>query len=317
MGKGENTMADKKVFVGIDVSKEKLDVAIRPTGESMAFARTEDGICLLVDFVKDLSPELVILEATGGLEVAPIGALAAAGLPVVVVNPRQARDFAKATGKLAKTDTIDAHMLAHFGEAVRPKIRPLKTEEAQALDALNARRQQIVGMLTAEKNRLQSAPKWTQKHIKWLEKSLHNVEEELEKATKRSPVWREQDKILQSAPGVGFVLSKTLLADLPELGTINRKQIAALVGVAPLNRDSGFFRGKRTIWGGRANIRSVLYMSTLAAVRCNPVINAFYQRLTDAGKKHKVAMTACMRKLLTILNVMIKNRTKWSPNLLT
>lgn len=308
-------MADKKVFVGIDVSKEQLDVGVRPTDESMAFARTEDGICLLVDFVRDLSPELVILEATGGLEVAPSGALAAAGLPVVVVNPRQARDFAKATGKLAKTDTIDAHMLAHFGEAVRPKIRPLKTEEAQAFDALNARRQQIVGMLTAEKNRLQSAPKWTQKHIKkhikWLEKSLRNVEEELEKAIKKSPVWREQDKILQSAPGVGFVLSKTLLADLPELGTLNRKQIAALVGVAPLNRDSGFSRGKRTIWGGRANIRSVLYMGTLAAVRCNPVINAFYQRLTDAGKKHKVAMTACMRKLLTILNVMIKSRTNW------
>jgi transposase len=237
-------------------------------------------------------------------------------LPVVVINPRQVRDFAKATGKLAKTDAIDAHLIARFGEAVRPELRLLKDQEAQKLTALITRRRQIVEMITAEKNRLNAAPKWTSKdiqtNISWLEKCLKKVDKDLKNLLKKSPVWREKDEILQSTPGVGPVLSMTLLSGLPELGNLNRKEIAALVGVAPLNRDSGLFRGKRMIWGGRANIRSVLYMSATCAMRFNPTIRIFYERLRSAGKLHKVAITACMRKLLVILNTMIKNRTYWS-----
>jgi transposase len=308
-------MAEKEVFVGIDVSKGKLDVAVRPSGELMSFSNDEDGISVMIDFIKPFSPILIVLEATGGLETASVGMLAAKGLPVVVINPRQVRDFAKATGRLAKTDAIDAHVIAQFGEAVRPEIRPLKDEEAKRLSALITRRRQIVEMMTAEKNRLILATPWTRKdiqsHIVWLEKCLKKADKNLNDLLRKSPVWREKDDILQSTPGVGPVLSMTLLSHLPELGTLNRKQIAALVGVAPLNRDSGLFRGKRTIWGGRANIRSVLYMSVTCAIRFNPVIKKFYQRLRDAGKLHKVAMTACMRKLLVILNTMIKNRTRW------
>lgn len=306
----------REVFIGIDVSKEKLDVAVRPTGEFMSFSNNEDGISCVVDFVKSFAPNLVVLEATGGLETAVVGVLAGKGLPVVVVNPRQVRDFAKATGKLAKTDEIDAHLIARFGEAVRPEIRALKDQEAQKLTALITRRRQIVEMITAEKNRLNAAPKWTSKdiqtNISWLEKCLKKVDKDLKNLLKKSPVWREKDEILQSTPGVGPVLSMTLLSGLPELGNLNRKEIAALVGVAPLNRDSGLFRGKRMIWGGRANIRSVLYMSATCAMRFNPAIRMFYERLRSAGKLHKVAITACMRKLLVILNTMIKNRTYWS-----
>jgi transposase len=306
----------REVFIGIDVSKDKLDVAVRPTGEFMSFSNNEDGISCVVDFVKSFSPNLVVLEATGGLETAAVGVLADKSLPVVVVNPRQVRDFAKATGKLAKTDEIDAHLIARFGEAVRPEIRPLKDQDAQKLTALITRRRQIVEMITAEKNRLNTAPKWTSKdiqtNISWLEKCLKKVDKVLKNLLKKSPVWREKDEILQSTPGVGPVLSMTLLSGLPELGTLNRKEIAALVGVAPLNRDSGLFRGKRMIWGGRANIRSVLYMSATCAMRFNPTIRIFYERLRLAGKIHKVAITACMRKLLVILNTMIKNRTYWS-----
>ncbi len=308
-------MAEREVFVGIDVSKEKLDVAVRPSGELMSFSNDEDGISVMVDFIKPFSPILIVLEATGGLETAAVGMLAAKGLPVVVMNPRQVRDFAKATGRLAKTDAIDAHVIAQFGEAVRPEIRPLKDEDTKKLNALVTRRRQIVEMITAERNRLVAATPWTRKdiqnHIAWLEKCLKKADQNLNDLLKKSPVWREKDDILQSTPGVGPVLSMTLLSSLPELGALNRKQIAALVGVAPLNRDSGLFRGKRTIWGGRANIRSVLYMSVTCAIRFNPVIKKFYQRLRDAGKLHKVAMTACMRKLLVILNTMIKNRTHW------
>ena len=308
--------SDKEVFIGIDVSKEKLDVAVRPTGEFMSFSNNEDGISYVFDFVKSFSPSLIVLEATGGLETAAVGMLAGKDLPVVVINPRQVRDFAKATGKLAKTDMIDAHLIARFGEAVRPEPRPLKDQDAQKLTALITRRRQIVEMITAEKNRLSAAPKWTSKdiqaNISWLEKCLKKVDKELKNLLKKSPVWREKDEILQSTPGVGPVLSMTLLSGLPELGTLNRKEIAALVGVAPLNRDSGLFRGKRMIWGGRANIRSVLYMSATCAMRFNPVIKKFYERLRHAGKLHKVAITACMRKLLVILNTMIKNRTYWS-----
>lgn len=306
----------REVFIGIDVSKEKLDVAVRPTGEFMSFSNNEDGISCVVDFVKSFFPNLVVLEATGGLETAAVGVLADKGLPVVVVNPRQVRDFAKATGTLAKTDEIDAHLIARFGEAVRPELRPLKDQDAQKLTSLITRRRQIVEMITAEKNRLNTAPKWTSKdiqtNISWLEKCLKKVDKVLKNLLKKSPLWREKDEILQSTPGVGPVLSMTLLSGLPELGTLNRKEIAALVGVAPLNRDSGLFRGKRMIWGGRANIRSVLYMSATCAMRFNPAIRIFYERLRLAGKIHKVAITACMRKLLVILNTMIKNRTYWS-----
>ena len=306
---------EKEVFVGIDVSKEKLDVAVRPSGELMSFSNDEDGISVMADFIKPFSPLLIVFEATGGLETASVGMLAAKGLPVVVINPRQVRDFAKATGRLAKTDAIDAHVIARFGEAVRPEVRPLKDEETKRLAALITRRRQIVEMITAEKNRLSRTTPWTlkdiQNHVAWLEKCLKKADKNLNDLLRKSPVWREKSDILQSTPGVGPVLSMTLLSNLPELGTLNRKQIAALVGVAPLNRDSGSFRGKRMIWGGRASIRSVLYMSVTCAIRFNPVIKKFYQRLRDAGKLHKVAMTACMRKLLVILNTMIKNRTCW------
>jgi len=307
---------EKKVFIGIDVSKDKLDVAVRPTETSMTFSNDEDGISFLVNFVKSLSPSLIVLEASGGLETAAVGALAIESLPVVVINPRQMRDFAKATGKLAKTDAIDARTIARFAELLQPEVRPLKDEEAQRLTAFNTRRRQIVEMITAEKNRLSSAPIWTRKdikaHITWLEKCLKKVDNDLSNFLKKSPVWKEKNDILRSAPGVGPVTATTLLSNLPELGKLSRKKIAALVGVAPLNRDSGLFRGKRTTWGGRQNIRSVLYMSVVSAIRCNPVVKKFYQRLCDAGKPPKVAITACMRKLLIILNTMVKNRTPWS-----
>lgn len=306
---------NKAVFVGIDVSKEKLDVAVRPSGELMSFSNDEDGISMMADFIKRFLPLLIAFEATGGLETAAVGMLTAQGLPVVVINPRQVRDFAKATGKLAKTDAIDAHVIARFGESVRPEVRPLKDEETQKLSALITRRRQIVEMITAEKNRLSRTTPWTvkdiQKHIAWLEKCLKKADKNLSDLLRKSPVWREKDDILQSTPGVGPVLSMTLLSSLPELGTLNRKQIAALVGVAPLNRDSGLFRGQRMIWGGRGRIRSVLYMSVTCAIRFNPMLKTFYQRLRDAGKLHKVAMTACMRKPVVILNTMIKNRTHW------
>ncbi len=313
-------MDDTECFIGIDVAKASLDVAVQPEGKAWSCPNDEAEFKDLVKQLRPRKPTLIVLEATGELEIPVVAALASAGLPVVVINPRQVRDFAKATGQLAKTDRIDARVLARFAEAVRPAIRPLKDAKTRELDALLTRRRQLTDMLTAEKNRLSSAPKPVRKdiknHIAWLEKRLRDVNNGLNSAIKDSPIWREHDEILQSTPGVGPVLSVTLLAELPELGKLNRRQIAALAGVAPFNRDSGRFRGKRSIWGGRAEIRSVLYMSTLTAVRCNPVIRAFYQRLIGSGKKHKVAMTACMRKLLTILNIMIKNQTSWNSELI-
>lgn len=307
---------EKSVFIGIDVSKDKLDVAVRPTEKDITFTNDEDGISFLVSFVKSLSPSLIVLEASGGLETAAVGALALESLPVVVINPRQMRDFAKATGKLAKTDTIDARTIARFAELLQPEARPLKDEEAQRLTALNTRRRQIVEMITAEKNRFSSAPIWTRNdikaHISWLEKCLKKVDNDLSNLLRKSPVWKQKNDILRSAPGVGPVTATTLLSNLPELGNLSRKKIAALVGVAPLNRDSGTFRGKRTTWGGRRSIRSVLYMSVVSAIRCNPVIKKFYRRLCDAGKPPKVAITACMRKLLIILNTMVKNQALWT-----
>ncbi len=311
-------MSHHSPYVGIDVSKATLDVAIRPTGQWWQVAHTEDGIHGLVVHLTGLHPSLVILEATGGLELPLVGALAAAGLPVVAVNPRQVRDFAKATGKLAKTDAIDAHVLAHFAEAVHPSPRPLPDAQTQAIAALLARRRQIVAMLVTEKNRFRtaSAPvrRRIQAHIAWLEQELKDLDQDLGDTLRQSPLWREQEQLLRSVPGVGPVLSLTLLAQLPELGTLSRKQIAALVGVAPLHRDRGTRRGKRTVWGGRATVRAALYMGALVASRWNPVLRTFYQCLCAAGKPKKVALTACMRKLLTLLNAMLKHSTPWQAN---
>jgi transposase len=302
------------VFVGIDVSQRRLDIAVRP-GASYSITHDESAIATVVEQLRVLSPTLIVLEATGGLEIPLTSALATAGLPVVVVNPRQVRDFAKASGRLAKTDALDAQVLAQFAEVMRPQPRPLPDAEARALAALLTRRRQLVEMLTAEKNRLLSASspirKRVQIHIVWLERELEHINTDLAEAIRLSPVWREKDELLRSVPGVGPVVTSTLLASLPELGTLTNKQIAALVGVAPLNRDSGTLRGRRTVWGGRAQVRAVLYMGAIVAARFNPVIRTFYQRLCASGKAKKVALTACMRKLLTILNAMLKHRTPW------
>lgn len=307
-------MTRAQIFVGIDVSKAELDLAFRP-GERCSAPNDEAGYAQILERLRAVPPTLVVLEATGGVEIPLTGVLAAAGVPVAVVNPRQVRDFAKATGKLAKTDALDARTLAHFAEVMRPEPRPLPDEQTQALAALLARRRQLVEMLTAEKNRLRQAHKpvrtSVRTHIAWLERALAQTDRTLAQAVRESPVWREKDDLLRSTPGVGPVLTTTLLAALPELGTLTGKQIAALVGVAPFNRDSGTWRGARTVWGGRAQIRAVLYMAAIVAARFNPVIRAFYQRLCAAGKAKKVALTACMRKLLTILNAMMKHRTRW------
>jgi len=316
-------MNHESTFIGIDVAKTRLDVAIRPTGQQWQVAYTEKGIQGLVDQLADLHPTLVLLEASGGLELPMVTALAAAGLPVVVVNPRQVRDFAKATGKLAKTDVLDAQVLAHFAEAVRPTPRSLPDTETQALTALVARRNQVMSMLVAEKNRLYaSRPPVCQRiqtHIAWLKQELDEVDRGLNEMLHNSPVWREKENLLRTVPGVGPQLAISLLAYLPELGTLNRKSIAALAGVAPFNRDSGTLRGKRAVWGGRSRIRASLYMGALVATRFNPAIRTFYQRLLTAGKPKKVALTACMRKLLIILNAMLKHQTSWqslTPQLL-
>lgn len=302
-------------FIGIDVSKLRLDVGIDPGDQTERFDNNEDGVSKLVSFLKSVSPTLIVFEATGGLETLAVSVLFENNLPVVVVNPRQVRDFAKASGKLAKTDKIDAGNIARFARAIRPEIRPLKDDSTQLISALNARRRQIMTMLVAEKNRLKSAVEPNKKnikqHIQWLEKSISNIDDDLKKTIRKSPVWRTRDDILQSFKGVGPVLSASLLGDLPELGQLNHKKIAALLGVAPLNCDSGKHRGKRRVWGGRSNVRRLLYMATLSATRSNPVIKEFYQRLMEAGKPHKVAMTACMRKVITILNAMMKNRQYW------
>ena len=307
-------MKSAQVFVGIDVSKAQVDVALRPEGQ-FSVPNNEAGFAQVLEHLNAVHPTLVVLEATGGLEVPLTGVLAAAGVPVVVVNPRQVRDFAKATGRLAKTNALDAQMLAHFAEVMRPEPRPLPDEQTKVLAAILARRRQLVEMLTAEKNRLGTAGKPVRKsvrtHIAWLERELSHTDRGLAHAIRESPVWREKEALLRSTPGVGPVVTTTLLATLPELGTLTGKQIAARVGVAPLNRDSGTLRGKRTVWGGRAQIRAVLYMAALVAARFNPVIRAFYQRLRAAGKAKKVVLAACMRKLLIVLNAMLKHRTPW------
>ena len=303
-------------WIGIDVSKDRLDVASEPRGEIWSVPNDEEGHRALVSRLGDLAPHLVVLEATGGWELLAAAALGTARLPVAVVNPRQVRDFARAMGRLAKTDRLDAEVLALFAARVRPEPRPLPDPAAQALGALVARRRQVVEMLTAERNRLGRTlpglrPR-VEAHIQWLREELQSLEGDLAQALRPSPLWREKDDLLRGVPGIGPVVSLTLLADLPELGTLGRKQIAALVGVAPLNRDSGAMRGKRSVWGGRAHVRAALYMATLVATRWNPVVGAFYQRLLSAGKAKKVALVACMHKLLTILNAMLKHGTPWS-----
>jgi transposase len=311
-------MSKSAVYVGIDVSKHHLDVALRPTAECWDVANDKEGISILVTLVQEAAPALIVLEATGGYENAAVAALAAAALPVVVVNPRQVRDFAKATGLLEKTDRLDCGALALFAERVQPQIRALKSEEAQEFDAFLARRRQLQEMLTAEKNRTGTAHPALQKrltqHIRWLEKELAHTHDEMDRQIKQSPIWRAQDELLRSMPGVGPVLSRTLIGNVPELGRLTTKEIRKLVGVAPLAWDSGKYRGKRFTWGGRAPVRAVLYMAALVAVRFNPVIRDFYERLLGRGKEKKVALVACMGKMLGILNSMVRHGTYWDPN---
>jgi transposase len=310
-------MEASPVFVGVDVSKARLDVASTGSDEVWSVANAAEGIVQLVQRLSEIGPTLVVMEATGGFEVPAAAALAAAEIPVVIANPRQVRDFAKSTGQLAKTDAIDAHILALFAERVRPQVRPLPDEDARGLDAIVGRRRQIVDMITAERNRLGFAlpavHKSIEQHIRWLERQLDRVDSDLDGLIRKSPVWQAKSDLLRDVPEVGPNLARTLIAELPELGRLSNKQIAALVGVAPLARDSGLFRGKRRVWGGRAPVRSALYMSILSATRWNPVIRVFYQRLRAQGKPPKVAMVACMRKLLTILNAMIRDSRAWDP----
>lgn len=302
--------------VGIDVAKAALDVAIRPSSEERHLANDAAGIAELVGWLQALTPQVIVVEATGGYEAPLVAELGIAGLPVAVVNPRQVRDFARATGRLAKTDRLDAQTLAQFGQAVRPVPRSLPDLEAQALAALVERRRQVVAMHTAEANRL-GATRVTavrariQAHLTWLETEVKEIDDDLRQRLRASPLWRERDNLLQSVPGIGPILSLTMLAELPELGRLSHGQIAALVGVAPLNRDSGTWRGRRAVWGGRRAVRTALYMGALRATRCNPVIQAFYARLLAAGKAKKVALVACMHKLLTLLNALLKHQTPW------
>lgn len=304
-------------FVGIDVSKATLDLASLPDGESWTVTNDEPGLAELVPRLLAMAPTLVVLEATGGFEFLAAITLAKAGLPVAVVNPRQVRDFAKAMGRLAKTDALDATLLADFAQRVRPKPRPLPDEAAQLLESLLTRRRQIIEMLTAEKNRLGFArgpvKRDISQHIRWLEKRLTDVDGDLQAAVAASPLYQAKADLLRSVPGVGQVTTLTLLASLPELGHLSRHEIAALVGVAPLNRDSGKRTGKRMVWGGRAPVRAVLYMAALVGIKHNPVLRVFYERLRATGKPFKVAATACMRKLLTILNAMLKHNRQWNP----
>jgi len=312
-------MGAQPVFVGIDVGKAHLDVARTDQEKVWRFDNDEAGIQELVARLKDVAPTLVVLEATGGFEVPAAVAVMAAEIPVVIANPRQTRDFAKSTGRLAKTDTIDAHGLALFAARVRPEVRELRSEEARALAAVVARRRQIIEMTTAEKNRLGFALPAVQagikKHIRWLERQLEDVDADLDTMIRKSPIWAARSDLLQTTPGVGPNLARTLIAEFPELGQLTNKQVAALAGVAPHARDSGVFRGKRMIWGGRATVRSALYLSVWSAARWNPVIRLFHDRLRAKGKPAKVAQVACMRKLLTILNAMVRDGTPWDPSI--
>lgn len=316
-----STKATKKrrSFIGIDVSKKLLEVGVHQSDYHFQCPNDPKNFPVLITELISLRPARIVLEATGGLERALLQALHAVGFPVVVVNPRQVRDFAKALGLLAKTDRLDARVLAHFAASIQPAVRPVKAQQETELDALMGRRTQLSEMLTQEKNRRGSAATAAtrddiEEHIEWLEERIQELDEKLKELLKCSAVWQQKDKILQSVIGIGFVTSISLLADCPELGQLNRHQIAKLIGVAPLNRDSGQQRGARHIWGGRAQVRCKLYMATLAAIRFNPVIKAFYQRLIDKNKPKKVAIVACSRKLLTIINVMVRENKPWNVN---
>ena len=308
-----------KSFIGIDVSKQELEVAAHESDFKFRCANKISCFGQLIAELIVLRPALVVLEATGGLEIPVVNALHAAGLPVVVVNPRQVRDFAKALGQLAKTDRLDARVLAHFAAAIKPPLRPIKSKDQQELDALTGRRGQLVEMLSDEKNRRRSATSdrmrgKIKEHIDWLEDRIAEIDQQLKALLKTSACWQAKDKILQSVPGIGPVTAFSMVADLPELGKLDRQKISKLVGVAPLNRDSGQQRGSRHIYGGRAQLRRVLYMAALTAARHNPVIKAFYQRLRANHKPFKVAITACMRKLLSIINVMVRDSTPWKSS---
>jgi len=303
------------VFIGIDIAKHYCDLAVIPDGTQKRFMNDEEGQQAILAFILLLKPARIVIEASGGYEMWVARALAEGRLPVVAVNPRQVRDFARATGRLAKTDTIDAGILAQFAKAIQPDIRPLPEKEAEALRALVARRRQLIQMLTMEKNRLEKSPSAgsedIRNHIYYLTEALEKIDKDISRNIRKGPLWKEKETILTSTPGSGPVISCTLVAALPELGTLNRKAIAALVGLAPFNRDSGAYRGRRTIWGGRSHVRAALYMGTVSAIKFNPAIRSFYKRLVDAGKAKKLAITACMRKLLTILNTMMKNKATW------
>lgn len=318
----KTTNPERTRHVGIDVSKGHLDVCLMPEGESFRVANDQADIDELAGRLEEARPELVVLEATGKYERPAATSIAALGIAVAVVNPRQARDFAKATGTLAKTDRIDAGVLAHFAAAVGPRPSVLPDEETRALQAILTRRRQLVEMIVAEKNRLLMASEPVDKriraHVKWLEKELERADGDLDEAVEESTAWKENDALLRSVPGVGPVLARKLLAELPELGTLSPKRLSSLVGVAPFNRDSGRMRGKREAWGGRAPVRAALYMGALVATRFNPVLKEFYERLLAAGKPKKVALVACMRKLLSILNALMRDRTNWRcPHALT
>ena len=314
----------RTTYIGIDVSKATLDVAILPTGEHFVVSNDEAGIDELLGkkLLAEVSDALVLLEASGGFERPVVAALAASGVALFVVNPRQARDFAKATGQLAKTDRLDAFVLAHFAQAIRPAPRAIPDAEAREFQEILARRRQIIQMMTAEKNRLGASTSKAvcgriEAHIRWLEKELSHTDRDLDETIENSPTLKENEALLRSVPGMGPVLCRTLLAELPELGSLSPRELSALVGVAPLNRDSGTLRGRRTVWGGRARVREALYMGALIASRFNPAIKEFYERLVEAGKPKKVALVACMRKLLIILNALMRERSPWrSPHAL-
>lgn len=312
---GNDNEVQTEIFVGIDISKVNLDIAVWGSEVVWQFSNEEEGIHELVKRLKELSPTMIVVEATGGLEVLLVAEMSYAKLPVVVVNPTRVRDFGRSTGRLAKTDKMDARLLAHFAQAVRPQMRPLRTKEEEHLNALVTRRRQVVEMLTAEKNRRgttrSALRERLQEHINWLEAELRELDEEIAGFIKQSPLWKEKEELLRSVPGVGAVTSATILAELPELGTLDRQKIAALVGVAPLNKDSGRKRGKRRVFGGRAPVRRTLYMAVLCATKFNPVIKAFYEKLLQRGKEKKVALTASMRKLLVILNAIVRHGEPW------
>jgi transposase len=304
------------VYVGIDVAKGRLDIHVLPAGEAFTVPRDGESVASLVERLKALSPALIVLEATGGFETIVAATLGQAGLPVAAVNPRQIRAFARSVGQLAKTDALDAAVIAMFAERIRPELRPLPDEQTRILSELVARRRQLVEMMTAERNRRarlskKSLVKALDRHLAMLQKDLSAIEEEIDTTVRGTPIWHEREELMTSVPGVGPTLARTILADVPEIGTLDRKQIAALIGVAPLNWDSGAYRGRRITWGGRAKVRTALYMAALVASHHNPVLKSFYQRLLRAGKAKKLALVAVMRKLLTILNAIVRDQTPW------